>query len=264
MSLINNIKNVDNIDVSNIKTSKKTSKSETNFSSYLGETATMDEIFQKAADTYDVPVTLLKAIGKAESNFNPNAVSSSGAQGVMQLMPATAKYLGVEDSFDPEENIMGGSKYISQLLKKYDGNTNLALAAYNAGMGNVAKYGGIPPFKETQNYVVKVNKYCKEELDTGNASYKSNDTVASNTISTKTPIKVDYGPSTLEESRKASNHSIEDLNKVFSYEDYMNFLDNIMEQNSDKEKEEEYNYYASKQINYNIPVLNLIKSISIS
>ncbi len=133
----------------------------------------LDDIFQKAAQKYDVPVSLLKAIGKAESNFNPNAVSCAGAQGVMQLMPATAKSLGVTDSFDAEQNIMGGAKYIKQMLDRYDGNVKLALAAYNAGSGNVEKYGGIPPFKETQNYVTKVMSYAGETLTAGSYIGKS-------------------------------------------------------------------------------------------
>ncbi|HHT97516.1 MAG TPA: lytic transglycosylase domain-containing protein, partial [Clostridiales bacterium] len=103
---------------------------------------------------------------KAESDFRLDVVSKSGAQGVMQLMPATAKYLGVNDPFDPEQNIMGGSKYIKELLDKYDGDTKLALAAYNAGSNNVAKYGGIPPFKETQNYVKNVMKYMSKDIKT--------------------------------------------------------------------------------------------------
>lgn len=136
----------------------------------------LDDIFQKASQKYDVPVSLLKAIGKAESNFNPNAVSCAGAQGVMQLMPATAKSLGVTDSFDAEQNIMGGAKYIKQMLDRYDGNVKLALAAYNAGSGNVEKYGGIPPFKETQNYVTKVMSYAGETLTAGNYIGKTKNT----------------------------------------------------------------------------------------
>lgn len=132
---------------------------------------TMDTIFTQASKQYHVPVNLLKAVAKAESDFDPNTVSSAGAQGVMQLMPATARSLGVTDPFDPEQNIMGGAKYLGQMLERYDNDAKLALAAYNAGSGNVAKYGGIPPFKETQNYVQKVMKYAGQTLDTPNNTY---------------------------------------------------------------------------------------------
>ncbi|MGN0711882.1 MAG: lytic transglycosylase domain-containing protein [Anaerovoracaceae bacterium] len=124
----------------------------------------LEAIFQRAAATYDVPVELLKAVGKAESNFNPDATSSCGAMGIMQLMPATAKALGVTDAYDPEQNIMGGAKYLSDKLKAYDGDITLALAAYNAGPGNVAKYGGVPPFKETRNYIKKIYGYMGEDI----------------------------------------------------------------------------------------------------
>lgn len=134
----------------------------------------LDAIFKEAAQTYDVPVTLLKSIAQAESGFNPNATSHAGAVGIMQLMPQTAVSLGVSDSYNPRENIMGGARLISQLLSKYNGNTALALAAYNAGSGNVEKYGGIPPFTETQNYVRKVISYMN-----GNSTVSA-DTAAAN------------------------------------------------------------------------------------
>lgn len=126
----------------------------------------MDEIFEEASKETGVDIRLLKAVGKAESNFRASATSRCGAMGVMQLMPGTAKSLGVTNAYDARQNIMAGSRYLAKLLDKYDGDTKLALAAYNAGSGNVAKYGGIPPFKETQNYVKRVLEYAGEDFNT--------------------------------------------------------------------------------------------------
>ena len=117
-----------------------------------------DHIVQ-AAQTYQVDAALIRAIIMAESSNNPKAVSHRGAQGLMQLMPTTAKWLGVVDSFDPALNIDGGVRYFKRLLDRFDGNIQLALAAYNAGSRYVRKYGGVPPFRATRNYIKKVLNY---------------------------------------------------------------------------------------------------------
>lgn len=116
----------------------------------------LNQYFQLAADTYGVDVKLLKCIAYAESSFRPNVTSKSGAMGVMQLMPKTAEGLGVRDGYNPKQNILGGAKYIAAQLNRFEGNIEYALAAYNAGPNSVQKYGGIPPYEETQNYVKKI------------------------------------------------------------------------------------------------------------
>ncbi len=116
-------------------------------------------IIEEVADQYDVEPELIKAIIWAESSFNPNAVSKKGAVGLMQLMPSTARAMGVEDFSDPESNINAGVRYFKQLMIQFEGNAELALAAYNAGSSKVREYRGIPPFKTTRFYVKKVFEY---------------------------------------------------------------------------------------------------------
>ena len=124
----------------------------------------IDHAVADAAAKYGLPKGLLQSVIQHESGFNPRAVSPAGAQGLMQLMPATAKELGVEDPFDIRQNIDAGSRYLKQMLDQFDGDLRKALAAYNAGPGTVRRYGGIPPYPETRNYVHKVMKSAAERV----------------------------------------------------------------------------------------------------
>ena len=120
---------------------------------------TLADIVNKASMTYGVSTSLIYAVIRAESGGNPNARSSAGAMGLMQLMPATAAGLGVTNPYDPTQNVMGGTKFLAELSKMFGGNTSLIAAGYNAGPGAVQKYGGIPPYQQTQTYVKEILSY---------------------------------------------------------------------------------------------------------
>ncbi|MFA5902444.1 MAG: lytic transglycosylase domain-containing protein [Desulfobacula sp.] len=128
-------------------------------------TTEYDHIIRKATETYDVDFSLIKAVIEAESGFDPEAVSKKGAKGLMQIMPGNFQYLSVQDPFNPSQNIMGGVKYLQELLRRYENKLPLVLAAYNAGPEAVDQFRQIPPYEETQNYVKKVMKLYKQYKD---------------------------------------------------------------------------------------------------
>ncbi|MBW2603063.1 MAG: lytic transglycosylase domain-containing protein [Deltaproteobacteria bacterium] len=150
-------------------TNVPTSSTSSNYKVYIKETPKTplrsditdryDHVISEASQTHGVSFSLLKALIKAESDFNPRAVSSAGARGLMQLMPENIKTFKIKNPFDPRENIMGGTRYLKRLIDRFNGKLPLALAAYNAGPGVVEKYQRIPPFKETENFVKQVMKY---------------------------------------------------------------------------------------------------------
>lgn len=141
--------------------------------SYSRNKNAFDQMIRQASQQHGVSEGLIKAVMHTESGFNINARSPVGAQGLMQLMPATARRFNVSNAYDPQQNIFGGARYLSWLLKRFNGNTQLAIAAYNAGEGNIDKYGGIPPFRETQDYVRRVTSRFQNLYSSGLSSTSS-------------------------------------------------------------------------------------------
>ncbi len=128
------------------------------------EAGKYDDFIVSMGRKYHLDPPLIKAVIRAESAWNPRAISRAGAQGLMQLMPGTSKNLDVDDPFDPGQNIEAGSRYLRLMLDKFNGDLIKALAAYNAGPGAVEKYGGVPPYRETRNYIKRVLRYYREYL----------------------------------------------------------------------------------------------------
>ncbi len=131
-----------------------------------------NNLIVEAAKKFDVDAALVSAVIKAESDFNAREVSDKGARGLMQLMPSTAERFGVTDSYDPVANIYGGVRYLRWLLQTFNGNADLAVAAYNAGEGNVWKYNGVPPFRETINYINRIAKHVRAAMTPAPAAGK--------------------------------------------------------------------------------------------
>ncbi len=134
----------------------KTAENNIEKTTFKNSRENIENLIEKYAAKNNLDPDFIKAVVKQESGFNPDAKSKCGAMGLMQLMPQTAKGLGVVDAFDPEQNIEGGVKYLKSMLNRFNNDPKLALAAYNAGPGAVQKYGDIPPYRETQNYVKNI------------------------------------------------------------------------------------------------------------
>ncbi len=159
----NGVIHISNVPVSNrynwIMPEKSDSSGGLNGNSNGNASVVYDTLISNVSRRYGVDPNLVKAVVRAESDYNPSAVSRAGARGLMQLMPETARMMGVKDIHNPVDNINGGTRYLSSLIKKFNGKLPMALAAYNAGEGAVRSYGRIPPYKETQMYVKKVLRF---------------------------------------------------------------------------------------------------------
>lgn len=199
----------------------------------------LKDIFAEAAEKYNIPQELLEAIGYHESRFQTGVTSSAGAMGIMQLMPGTAQAMGVQDAYDPYDNIMGAAKLLGYLSDLYDGDLKLTLAAYSAGTGNVAKYGGVPPFSETQNYI----KDIFEMLNSGESFLNENQTVSVNQRAGQTEAAVQNteqnsakqktagtnGKNVYVENSLYKNFMLDDRFTYSEYEMLMEYYTNMLE-----------------------------------
>ena len=182
----------------------------------------LENIFAGAAKEFGINENFLKAVAQAESGFDPDAVSYCGAQGIMQLMPYTAESYGVTDPFDARQNVYAGAQMLSELLDSYDGNATLALAAYNAGSGSVQKYGGVPPYEETLNYISKINDILggvlANDLTTVDGAYATDFTAASD-VNAPDTITGNYASKHTATERTGSSYKEQDNSSLISYEE---------------------------------------------
>lgn len=240
MSLINPV-NVQDGNIYLVNSNEVSKASDASFDYVFNEISSDDDnletIFKEVAEETGVDVNLLKAVAQAESGFDTEAVSSCGAQGIMQLMPFTSESLGVTDPFDARQNIMGGAQLLSSLLDTYDGNVTLALAGYNAGSGAVGRYGGVPPYKETINYINRINDIL------GGALENDSTTIDGSSATDLSGVYTDKAPDVSTKSSKAQtvnkNNIIQDTDKkindnskeslLLSYEDYMYVMNTYKE-----------------------------------
>lgn len=192
----------------------------------------LDDIFREAAEKYNVSYDLLKAIGYHESRFKTDATSRVGAMGIMQLMPQTAKALGVTDGYDPYQNIMGAAKLLGKLSDMYDGDQTLMLAAYSAGTGNVAKYGGVPPFEETQNFISDMSKLLNQTIDVSGITVTANPVNNMPSYYTETSSAPVINTKEASENSEAPGSSRLLFDGLFSYDQYkllMYYFENMLD-----------------------------------
>ena len=269
LELISGSTNIDN----SVNTSEKVNgEFDEIYDEAVEKSESLDDIFKEAADKYGLDINLLMAVAKAESGFDTEAVSSCGAMGIMQLMPSVAESYGLTDPFDARQNIDAGANALSWLLNYYDNNVTLALAGYNAGCGNVDKYGGVPPFGETEAYINKINGFLGGSLSNDSwqigGSSDTDLTHANSLIGEAEGITVNsetkgrmltYGSNVTDGNIYTSNatdgntytglgisSTDEDLSYVLDYEDYLyvketiaDALEKLLENNANDDKKKD-------------------------